>query len=264
MHQVLYSAFVTLLDEGRVKAARLESGTSRLYFDLKAQTEVASASATAATAATAAAVAVEAAASSSAPVTAQVSPAAAAVAGTPAASTSGPSAAAAPTSSAVTVPHRMQRHAYIKVCSASGALVALIRAAGAVAGQRLLSSGRQCAGTPLALLITSTVRRHIQVQITLDEMHILTLAVPQSSLLSPLPAPPHPQLADRSDPILVNRMLAAGVEFAVVKASLQGVLYNALLSALALWLPLMPLIFLVRRILEERSSTNRCGLHAMG
>lgn len=62
----------------------------------------------------------------------------------------------------------------------------------------------------------------------------------------------------------MNRMLAAGVEFAVVKASLQGVLYNALLSALALWLPLMPLIFLVRRILEERSSTNRCGLHAMG
>lgn len=165
MHQVLYSAFVTLLDEGRVKAARLESGTGRLYFDLKAQTEVASASATAATAATAAVVAMEVAASSSAPVTAQVSPAAATMTATPAASTSGPSAAAASASSAVTVPHRMQRHAYIKVRSASGALVALIRAAGGVAGQRLLSSGRLGAGTPLALSITSTVNYQLCRQI---------------------------------------------------------------------------------------------------
>lgn len=32
---MLYSSFVHLLDTGRVRAARLESGTSRLYFDLR-------------------------------------------------------------------------------------------------------------------------------------------------------------------------------------------------------------------------------------
>ncbi len=33
--QVLYSQFVALLDQGRVTTARLESGSSRIYFDVK-------------------------------------------------------------------------------------------------------------------------------------------------------------------------------------------------------------------------------------
>jgi hypothetical protein len=32
--QVLYSQFVKLLEEGKVQTARLESGTSRVYFDV--------------------------------------------------------------------------------------------------------------------------------------------------------------------------------------------------------------------------------------
>ena len=53
--QVLYSQFVTLLEEGKVQTSRLESGTSRVYFDVKpsAETVTASTTATSSAAATA-------------------------------------------------------------------------------------------------------------------------------------------------------------------------------------------------------------------
>lgn len=40
--QVLYSQFVTLLDAKKVKAARLESGTGRLYFELQSNSQLSS------------------------------------------------------------------------------------------------------------------------------------------------------------------------------------------------------------------------------
>lgn len=52
--QVLYSQFVTLLEEGKVQTSRLESGTSRVYFDVKqpsAETVTASTTATSSAAA---------------------------------------------------------------------------------------------------------------------------------------------------------------------------------------------------------------------
>lgn len=52
--QVLYSDFVTALERGRVRAVRLESGTGRVYFDMKPREE-APAAATAETTAAAAA-----------------------------------------------------------------------------------------------------------------------------------------------------------------------------------------------------------------
>ena len=67
----------------------------------------------------------------------------------------------------------------------------------------------------------------------------------------------HLQLADKNDTPLIQKIVACGVEFSVVKASFQGVLYNILLSAVAIWLPLFPLIFLVKRILEERSGNSK-------
>jgi hypothetical protein len=65
------------------------------------------------------------------------------------------------------------------------------------------------------------------------------------------------KLVDKNDLFLVHRIVSAGVEFAVVKASFLGVLQNILLSALAVWLPLLPLFFLIRRILEERSGNAK-------
>ena len=65
------------------------------------------------------------------------------------------------------------------------------------------------------------------------------------------------QLADKNDLVLMHKVVSAGVEFAVVKASFQGVLSNIVLSALAVWLPLLPLIFLVRRIMEDKSGSSR-------
>jgi hypothetical protein len=48
----------------------------------------------------------------------------------------------------------------------------------------------------------------------------------------------------------------AGVEFSIVKASFSAVLVNALLTATALWLPLLPVFWLVRRIIDQRQGTG--------
>lgn len=48
-------------------------------------------------------------------------------------------------------------------------------------------------------------------------------------------------------------MLEAGVQFAVVKQSFQAALANVALTALALWLPLLPLLFILRRLMQVRA-----------
>jgi cell division protease FtsH len=55
-------------------------------------------------------------------------------------------------------------------------------------------------------------------------------------------------------------VVSAGVEFAIVKTSFQGMLANIFLSVLAVWLPLIPLIFVIRKIMEDRNSTSRCSI----
>jgi hypothetical protein len=47
----------------------------------------------------------------------------------------------------------------------------------------------------------------------------------------------------------------AGVEFAVVRASFQQQLQQMLLTMLALWIPLLPLLLLVFRAMDSRNGT---------
>lgn len=48
---------------------------------------------------------------------------------------------------------------------------------------------------------------------------------------------------------------SAGVEFAVVRASFQQQLQQMLLTMLALWIPLLPLLLLVFRAMDSRNGT---------
>ena len=120
--QVLYSQFVALLDEGKVKAARLESGTSRIYFDLK-MSEAAASAPTAAMAATAVQNAASSAAGAVSVATAPLVPSAStATVGESATSASSSMAAAAAATTTVsgatsTARHMMQKQYFIKVCA---------------------------------------------------------------------------------------------------------------------------------------------------
>ncbi len=42
----------------------------------------------------------------------------------------------------------------------------------------------------------------------------------------------------------------------MLRASFQAAAANAFLTALALWLPLLPLVFLLRRIIDQRQGTG--------
>jgi hypothetical protein len=64
-------------------------------------------------------------------------------------------------------------------------------------------------------------------------------------------------VAEKNDQFLVARLLAAGVEFGVIKASFTSSLANICLTALALWLPLMPLFFIMRRMLDSRGGMGK-------
>jgi hypothetical protein len=231
--QVLYSTFVSMLDEGRVKAARLESGTSKLYFDLKLEEEASSTAAAAASVAVAAAavatpapiMAIKRGRGAPEPAPAPVAAASSVVLGQDAAAamlaSAEASSVAVPASTAKPV-HRMQKQFFIKVRP-------FVRA---------------CARESHACM-HACMQVHVYAHTT---PLTLRLSRPMHALM---------QLADKNDLLLIHKVVAAGVEFAVVKVSVQGALYNVLLSALALWLPLMPLIFLVRRLLEDRASSAR-------
>lgn len=64
--QILYSDLISLIDSSRVRSARLESGTSRLYFDLKPEAAAAAAASTSAASGKAAAAAAAAASTATA------------------------------------------------------------------------------------------------------------------------------------------------------------------------------------------------------
>lgn len=158
--EVLYSDFVSLLEESRVRSARLESGTSRIYFDLKAA--------------------------------AQAEAAEAAVAGKAAPAAARASSKAAPAQAAATA------------------------AAAAQASQPQASASQRA---------VSSRRFYIK-------------------------------LADKQDLFLLPRILEASVEFSVVKQSFTALLANVLLTAVALWVPLLPLVFILRRLLQGQNGTT--------
>jgi hypothetical protein len=116
--QVLYSQFVALLDEGKVQAARLESGTSKLYFDVKFN-EASTASTSEATESAAAEIVSKTKQDSAKASTASTSTAPT-KSGVTVASTSTPQPTATTTSTsssgaASTFAHKMQKQYFIKV-----------------------------------------------------------------------------------------------------------------------------------------------------
>lgn len=50
---------------------------------------------------------------------------------------------------------------------------------------------------------------------------------------------------------------ASGVEYGVVRATFQQQLQQMLLTVLALWIPLIPLLFLAQRLVDNRNGTRR-------
>jgi hypothetical protein len=52
-------------------------------------------------------------------------------------------------------------------------------------------------------------------------------------------------------------LLLAGVEYGVVRATFQQQLQQMLLTVLALWIPLIPLLFLAQRLVDSRNGTRR-------
>ncbi|EFJ51432.1 hypothetical protein VOLCADRAFT_87717 [Volvox carteri f. nagariensis] len=65
------------------------------------------------------------------------------------------------------------------------------------------------------------------------------------------------KLADKQDVLLMGKLLQAGVEFSVLRASFTAAAANAFLTALALWLPLLPVLWLLRRLIDQRQGTGR-------
>ncbi|KAI8466854.1 MAG: P-loop containing nucleoside triphosphate hydrolase protein [Monoraphidium minutum] len=60
------------------------------------------------------------------------------------------------------------------------------------------------------------------------------------------------KVADKADPLLVGRLLDAGIEFGVTRPGLQAQLANIVVTTLALWLSLLPLLFVLRRLVDAR------------
>jgi cell division protease FtsH len=59
------------------------------------------------------------------------------------------------------------------------------------------------------------------------------------------------------DPQLIPRMMGAGVEFGTVRASMKAAMVRVVGTAFALWLPLVPLFIVMRRMLEGRNGTGK-------
>jgi hypothetical protein len=56
---------------------------------------------------------------------------------------------------------------------------------------------------------------------------------------------------------LLLLLLLPGVEYGVVRATFQQQLQQMLLTVLALWIPLLPLLFLAQRMVDSRNGTRR-------
>jgi len=59
------------------------------------------------------------------------------------------------------------------------------------------------------------------------------------------------------DPQLVSTLMAAGVEFGSVRASLASAVSRVFAMALALWIPLIPMFILMRRFMEGKNGNKR-------
>lgn len=57
-------------------------------------------------------------------------------------------------------------------------------------------------------------------------------------------------------PGLVSVLLAAGVEFGAMRATVTGALVRVIGTALALWIPLTPLFFIMRRALNGKTNSR--------
>ncbi|GIL68519.1 hypothetical protein Vafri_21788 [Volvox africanus] len=180
--EVLYSDFVTLLDTGRVRAARLEAGTSRLYFDVTRP---------------------------------QPPPS---VAAAQPGSTASEVAAAAPTAATTASPP-------------ATAMAAAASTASATASGTGASAITQTSA-PSAAAASAAVRQRF-----LKQFYI--------------------KLADKQDILLMGKLLQAGVEFSVLRASFTAAAASAFLTALALWLPLLPVFWVLRRVIDQRQGAGR-------
>ncbi|GLC60747.1 hypothetical protein PLESTB_001666400 [Pleodorina starrii] len=190
--EVLYSDFVTLLDGGRVRAARLEAGTSRLYFDVVVRQQQ----------------------PQQQPFQPQQQPQPTQAAPTVPAVPAVPAAAAAAAAGAAT--------ATATVAAPSAASPPAAAAAAATAAAAAASSATAA----------GVVRQRFQ--------KIFFI-----------------KLADKHDPVLLAKLLQAGVEYSVLRASFQSAAANAFLTALALWLPLLPVFWLLRRVIDQRQGAGR-------
>ena len=59
------------------------------------------------------------------------------------------------------------------------------------------------------------------------------------------------------DPHLIPTLMAAGVEFGTVRASMKAAMARVLGTALALWLPLIPMFIVMRSFIEGRNGGNK-------
>ena len=64
------------------------------------------------------------------------------------------------------------------------------------------------------------------------------------------------KVADKNDAMLVGQLLKAGVDYGVVRAGAWSQIGQAFLAAFSLWLPLLPLFFIARKVLESRMGTG--------
>jgi ATP-dependent Zn protease len=180
--EVLYSDLLALVDQGKVRAARLEAGTSRVYFDVVVADEAV-----------------------------------------------GSAAASA------------DQKKEAKATASAGAVAA--PASG---------SKRQAAAAAAAKAAATTATSPLQ-------------PIPLvASRKPPLARRYYAKVADKHDPLLTARLLAAGVEFGVVRASAAAALGNVFVAALALWVPLLPLFFMLRRAMDARSGGAAGGSGTFG
>ncbi|MEW5318471.1 MAG: hypothetical protein WDW38_009691 [Sanguina aurantia] len=64
------------------------------------------------------------------------------------------------------------------------------------------------------------------------------------------------KLADTTDPALIQKIIQAAVPFYVFKASFSSQLQSIFLATLTVWLPLVPLFLIMRKVLDQRQGTS--------
>lgn len=277
---MLYSDFVQLLDTSRIRAARLEAGTGRLYFHLRPQeassTSVSPPSAPAGVPAS--------------PAAAPATQAAAVAPGLTIAGTAQAASSASPAAAAASATARMPfvRQFYIKLADKTDpvllARIMQVRNAArkrrrpALRGQRAERAICMHACMHGCRQVTWSQRPAVGMRLQSGPMHSVPApcrdrgqrsARMQSSLaraesrkrhactrsghlpitcVSKCPKP-HPNTC-------VAAVLQSGVEYSVLRASMGTTLVNAFVGALAIWIPLLPLFYFMRRAMDSRQGTQ--------